>query len=258
MILSSRSIKFSRLDRVDDLEECVVCQNVRLGQYVFVSCWTEEREESIPLWKMYSGNNHGVRIALDSNMFEGIVTKEEMMPNGLYATNCSFAGLPKDKISNQDYYVLPVLSTKNKLFYCKVEYVEDINEKTKGAYQLNIGEGNKAKCHIAFGEIGKYKNLRWKFQQESRFRIVVIPVNISTCDAAEAGTLVLNAIHQSVPLSITDCFLEFREDALDDLEVLLHPNSTESDRIIVEALCSRYAQKAKIGESCLKGRVFIK
>ena len=157
-------------------------------------------------------------------------------------------------------YIGRVVDEKGKPYKTagKIDYVADISEKTKDAYQLNIGEGNKAMSHIAFGEIGKYKNLRWKFQQESRFRIVVIPVNISTCNADEAGSLALNAIHQSVPLSITEFFLGFREDALDNLEVLLHPNSTESDRIIVEALCSRYAQKAKIDESCLKGKVFIK
>ena len=207
---------------------------------------------------MYSGNDHGVRIALDSKTFDGSNVIDELMPNGLRATNCYYAGLSKDKVSGQDYYILPVLSTNNNLFYCKIDYVADISEKTKDAYQLNIGEGNKAMSHIAFGEIGKYKNMRWSFQQESRFRIVVIPVNISTCNADEAGSLALNAIHQSVPLSITEFFLGFREDALDNLEVLLHPNSTESDRIIVEALCSRYAQKAKIDESCLKGKVFIK
>lgn len=258
MILSSHSLKFSRLDMVDDLEECIVSQNVRLGQYVFVSCWTENKEESIPLWKMYSGDNHGVRIALDSRMFEENVSRDEIMPNGLRVTNSYYGGLPKEKILSRDYYVLPALSMNNELFYCNVEYVEDINKKTKEAYQLNIGKDNMAMNHIAFGEIGKYKNKRWEFQQESRFRLVILPVNISICNADDAGTLVLNAIHQSMPLSIKDYYLEFKLEALDELEIVLHPNSTESDRIIVESLCAKYATKATIKDSSLKGKVFIK
>lgn len=37
MILKTRSIKFNRLDRVDDMEELAESKNVRLGQYMFVS-----------------------------------------------------------------------------------------------------------------------------------------------------------------------------------------------------------------------------
>jgi hypothetical protein len=55
MIMSSRSIKFNRLDKVDDLEERIEPSQVKLWQYLFVSCWTENPEESIPLWRMYSG-----------------------------------------------------------------------------------------------------------------------------------------------------------------------------------------------------------
>lgn len=36
MIMSSRSIKFNRLDKVDDMEERKEPSN-----YIFVSCWTE-------------------------------------------------------------------------------------------------------------------------------------------------------------------------------------------------------------------------
>lgn len=258
MILSTKTLKFSRLDRVDDLEECIESKNVRLGQYVFVSCWTEDKEESIPLWKMYSGNNHGVRIALDTGMFDARTRKEVEMPNGLIANNCYMAGLTDEEILKADYFILPVISSNSGLFYCQVEYVDDINEKTNDAYHLKIEKDNQALSHVAFGEIGKYKNKRWKFQQESRFRLVILPVNISKCNADDAGTLMLNAILQSKPLPIAEFFLRFQQSVLDDLEVTLHPNSTMSDRIIVESLCARYAPKAKIADSTLKGRVLIK
>ena len=63
MILSTRKIRFNRLDRMDDLEEGrVAAQGVPLGKYTYVSCWTEEQEESIPLWNMYAGKEMGVRI----------------------------------------------------------------------------------------------------------------------------------------------------------------------------------------------------
>ena len=65
MILSTRKLKFSRLDCVDDLEEGEIeSDGLRLGKYVYVSCWTENEEESIPLWKMYGGYGVGVRISI--------------------------------------------------------------------------------------------------------------------------------------------------------------------------------------------------
>lgn len=40
LILKNRTIRFNRLDKVDDLEEKVVSCGVNLGQYIFASCWT--------------------------------------------------------------------------------------------------------------------------------------------------------------------------------------------------------------------------
>lgn len=258
MILSTCSIKFNRLDWVDDLEESVESNNVHLGQYVFVSCWTEEKEESIPLWKMYSGSNHGIRIALDLTMFEDNVSRDITLPNGLQATNCYFAGITDANDPYKSYYVLPGITLNNKWFYSHVEYVHDIKEKTKDAYQLAVGKNNQANVNIAFGEVGKYKNERWQFQKESRFRLIILPVNISNCNSEEVGTLVLNAIHQSKPVPLKEYFLSLRQEVLDSIEVTLHPNSSDSDRIIVEALCSKYAKNAAICDSCLRGKVNIK
>lgn len=48
LILKNRTIRFNRLDKVDDLEEKVVSCGVNLAQYIFASCWTKDAEESIP------------------------------------------------------------------------------------------------------------------------------------------------------------------------------------------------------------------
>ena len=75
MILSTRKIRFNRLDRMDDLEEGhVEAQGVPLGKYTYVSCWTEEEEESIPLWNMYAGKEMGVRLSkFQGSMYQSIL-----------------------------------------------------------------------------------------------------------------------------------------------------------------------------------------
>ena len=40
-----------------------------------------------------------------------------------------------------------------------------------------------------------------------------------------------------------------KQGTLNEIEITLHPNATESDRVIVEALCAKYAQNANIRNS---------
>ena len=66
LILKNKTIRFNRLDQVDDLEEGKVKSlGVQFCKYVFASCWTDVAEESIPLWKMYGGDSGGIRISLE-------------------------------------------------------------------------------------------------------------------------------------------------------------------------------------------------
>lgn len=98
MILSTGKLKFNRLDCVDDLEESSIqSDGIRLGQYVFVSCWTENPEESIPLWKMYANGGNGVRISMDSDMFHDYLITDLNLPNGLKSQGSLISKIPKEK-----------------------------------------------------------------------------------------------------------------------------------------------------------------
>lgn len=263
MIMSSRSIKFNRLDKVDDMEERAESKSVRLWQYMFVSCWTENAEESIPLWRMYSGNPHGVRIGLDADMFEDNVVGGSNVPQGIPHQGFWVGKIPAHDLFRTDYFVLPVAVKQKEnggdtLFYCHVDYVDDVNEKTKDAYELTMTDATHASSTVAFGVIGKYKNKRWAFQEETRFRLVIMPVNPLLTDPDHAGSVALNAILNNVPLPISEYYLKLKPEVLSNIEITLHPNATANDRVIVEALCSKYAQSAVVKPSELTDRVVLK
>ena len=263
MIMSSRSIKFNRLDKVDDLEERTEPSQVKLWQYLFVSCWTENPEESIPLWRMYSGNAHGVRIGMDIDMFEDNIVGGSNVPAGIPHQGYMIGKIPAQDYFRNDFFVLPAATThiakdRDTLFYCHVDYVDDVNEKTKDAYQLTMTDAIHASSNINFGAIGKYKNKRWAFQEETRFRLVVMPFNPILSNPDIVSTIAVNAFHQSKPVPISEYFLKLRTEALNNIEITLHPNATASDRVIVEALCEKYAQSATIKESELRDRVVMK
>ncbi len=257
MILSTRTIKFNRLDEVDDMEESVESKNVWLGKYTFVSCWTEDKEESIPLWKMYSGNSHGVRIGMDPNMFENNIIKDLTLPGGEKMEGEISSMLAPQDILNPDYFIFPFSSELTDLFYCRIDYVDDVKAKTSDAFKIWMTDSTHASAKIAFGEIGKYKNKRWAFQQETRFRLFAQPYNSIYADV-NIGNYALDAYLANKTLPFSKYFLSLRKDVLDEIEITLHPNSTESDKVIVDALCSEYAPKATIAESSLKGKVKLK
>ena len=52
--------------------------------------------------------------------------------------------------------------------------------------------------------------------------------------------------------------MKLRPEVLNNIEITLHPNATASDRVIVEALCAKYAQEAVIKPSELTDRVLLK
>ena len=69
-ILRNQNIKFSPLTVLDDSEEEKVQDKQQYGKYCFVSSWTEEEEESIPMWNIYTNLSEGVRIKLPKNPFQ--------------------------------------------------------------------------------------------------------------------------------------------------------------------------------------------
>ena len=71
-ILNSGNIRFKRLDLVNDPEECEIKIEgfEHIKRLIYVSSWTDNVEETLPMWKMYTNNYEGVRIGLPINMFD--------------------------------------------------------------------------------------------------------------------------------------------------------------------------------------------
>ena len=96
------------------------------------------------------------------------------------------------------------------LFYCHVSYVDSVDEMTKDAFQLTMTDETHGSSCIAFGEIGKYKNKRWAFQDESRFRLVIFPFNPIYCNPDDVSSIAVNTIRSGVPVPISEYFLKLR------------------------------------------------
>lgn len=69
LMLKSKAVRLNPLDKMDDLQEQKTSDVENLGKFVFISSWTEDDTESIPMWRMYTNPQSGVRIKMRKNPF---------------------------------------------------------------------------------------------------------------------------------------------------------------------------------------------
>ena len=251
LILKSQTLMFNRLDCVDDIEEgSVESSGIFIGKYVFVSCWTETSEESIPLWKMYAGDKMGVRIGLEKDMFQKYLIVNPKW-GGQQWQGSMILPLPPEAFDAKDHFVLPILTLDGDFFYRKIQYVDDVASKTRDAVVITPDGNGKADANISLGEIGRYKHKRWAFQDESRFVLNILPFNPLLANPDDIGSIAISSYMQNKPINFTHYFMHLDPRVLSTIEITLSPNATEGQRIIVESLVRHYAPNAVIKNSVL-------
>lgn len=259
LILKNKTIRFNRLDKVDDLEEGnVESLGVKFCKYVFVSCWTETEEESIPLWKMYGGDNGGVRISLEQEMFKEYLISNLKIGN-LRSEGAMISKIPAQDMVNPNFFFIPIQDYGNDLFYRHIKYVDNISAFTKDAIQITNIKGCRGDMHMQMKPFGYYKNKRWEFQDEVRFVLYSLPMNpMLEGGNPEISSIVMQSLlgNKSLPFHYYD--MSLKDDAFNNLEITLSPSATEAQKLIVQALIDKYAPNAKLEESALGKVVRLK
>ena len=242
---------------MDDLQEKETGDLKNVGQYCFVSCWTENSEEQIPMWKMYGNLESGVRIKMRKCPFmEKEVNKSELEQ--------IVGDKVKDETNGNSIRMLvpimdilkmritpPGLIKQNDILFA-VEYT---TEKSKLYPRIFKQEGQGVS--IDFDKVGKYKNTGWSFQKEWRYRLLLFPINLFDVNNAEkqiAQMLGNVIVGKSVmPFSFYD--VEIDNEAYSKMEIMLSPKISAGNRVIVENLVEKYNPSAKIVESAYKGLI---
>jgi len=258
LILKNKTIRFNRLDKVDDIEEGnAESLGVKFGKYVFVSCWTENSTESIPLWKMYSGDFGGVRISMELNMYQEYSVSDL---GGLKSQgNIKIKIDPKD-MKSPDFFILPMLDYNNDLFYRSVKYVDDVFQYTKDAIQITNFKDNRGDYIMDIKSFGYYKNKRWEFQEETRFVLYVFPFNpLIEVANPEISTIASQNFFNNKPLSFSHYDMHLKDDAIRNIEITLSPSATDAQRNnSTNLLLIKYAPQANINDSTLGKLVRLK
>lgn len=248
-------MRFSRLDKVDDIEESEITSGptqVKLGNYVFASCWTRCEEESIAQWKIYAGYD-GVRIAMaEDDVFKTYDITPEFANSMKSIFRPPFSPVGKDAIC----------CTRINPILCEdVIYTDDPFLLAQDAI-MDTGTHTL----LSSTNAGRYKRKVWEFQKECRFKFLVYPMpeqdvklimnigDVSLEKSMGISVYGMNNIMGKMPISQDFYDAPLSDTALDNLQVMLGPRTTDAQETIVRALLNQYAPKAELRRSKLKIR----
>ena len=257
LILKYHTIRFNSLDKMDDLQEQQTADIKNIGQFCYISSWTDDPTESIPMWNMYASLNLGVRIKLRKNPFKVYDNTSEDLSKVVKApiTDNSHGKPLQTVIPLTEMFSKGFISIQamNKHLLCKVEYTDDTNK----LYPRILKEDGE-RFSLALGELGKYKNLHWKFQSEWRYILNILPLDLN--QPVEKSMLESQIMANKMKLGLEkqpfpyyDMYIS--DEAFEDMEVTLSPRISGGSKIIVQSLVEKYNPSAKLTESSLVGLI---
>lgn len=251
MILSSRKIRFSRLDCLDDLLEAQTHSGIEFGKFFFASCWTQVAEESIPQWSMYGNKMRGVRIELPKYPFRRITIEPKQHSSWLETCEKPIYGpLSIDECDNETYFIQP--NFFDDFFNGSVEYVKDVGARYIEAIErtgdkITIKEPNK---------LPRIKPEHWAFQTEYRFHLWVLPKpHQSDNNQQNPGIQMIQAFKDGVDPGINFLDVPLEPLIFNDLIIRTGPLCTPGNRICIEALLAKHAPSAKLETSHFEGMI---
>lgn len=245
---------------MDDLQEKETADLKHIASYVYASCWTDDAEESIPMWRMYTPNNAGVRIAMPASPFKMYRNDAESIAEKTGMTVSSSAD-STPPMSMRPYYAIftegvlaPALQTDDQssiLF--KMNYTDDEDLLYPKVYSEDGGQ-----AHIALELLGKHKNTYWSFQKEWRFIFVGMRFDIlrnMTNPVLAFSLAVQEMVNGKARQPFPYYDLSIDEAAFSNMEITMSPQLSAGNRIIVESLVEKYNPTARLRNSDLQGLI---
>ncbi|MDH7911768.1 DUF2971 domain-containing protein [Winogradskyella sp. SYSU M77433] len=228
IILETKTIRFKRIDLMNDPFEGKLGHFKNLKKLVFSTSWTAEKRDELPMWKMYS-DLKGVRIKMPIDLFN---TNESMKVAKLGGGENYLIESELDK----EYTIETVgLNLKQKQGLAKinrvskafgptaVEYYDNELDLIKGL--VNLKESDKTKTYpnnfyeINLNQVGQRKIDFWKFEKEYRYRLFFG----NTIMVAGSKDTLNDQLHESL-IKTEYIDINFKKDSLENLEILLGPN----------------------------------
>lgn len=228
LILKNRTLRFSNLESVDDPEEAITKDFGSLEKYFFVSCWTDNSEENIGLWNLYSKDMKGIRIEIDSDRIPFLNSNNQItFPNVIQNIN---------NLSNNEVAILLFIpDDKN----CESSLIHIDYTKEEPPNFSYVTEYNHK--GLDFKPVVAYKNKCWTFQQEVRFVMMASDTNKKSPSGVLDGIL-----KTKTPIKESYIDLVLSDNFYKDMKIRLGPKCSDAEKYICEALVNSYAKNMNI------------
>ena len=260
LIIKNRNICFNSLANMDDPDEEIgrdYGNKTNIGKHIYASCWTDESEESIPMWNQYAGGMHGVRICMPCFPF----IKYHFAKGEFGSTYGGTFYFDHAQYYYEDKFMVPGDVALGQIKYTEVE--EDLYPDYKETHVTGIIKDDRGQSiadidnSYKLGLFGKHKRTAWRFQKEWRYLIETVPYGMKSF--VENGP----EKHKEISRRLDDesyvpyhrkLFLKIDPMAFDQMEVLLGPKIDEGEKYLVDCMLKQIKFKGSVSESTLKVR----
>ena len=264
LILSNRTICFNSLLNVDDIEEAKTDDMGNFGRFIYASCWTNDSNEDIALWGLYTPNMHGVRIGLPRFPFKKFFYKKgDLNFDKDIETFINMEKVYRDNVGSIVPNSLKLIevqyTTDEKLLFPVVKRTSDYNLAEKylnGEKVANLGL-KRLEISYEYGDLGKYKHTDWRFQKEWRYILPIMPIGMQEYknSSIEKHQMLIQRINNLYIKAPYDrFFLDLDDGAIKQMEIVLGPRMSESEKIYVKSLLKDHGLENNWRESKLRIR----
>lgn len=236
LILEYNTFRFNRLDRMNDPFDGFsgVYSNSRMN--IFSSSWTSEKRDELPMWKIYS-DLKGVRLRMPIDLFNYSdnlnVVKLNNGKNYLIKSHLNKAyTIERKALPNENKKVAKIdFQTKSVFGPTQIDYVRKKSDLSKGLVKRNKKNVNFPLYEINLNLIGQKKIDYWSFEKEFRYRIF-----LGDAIMFAGSSEILKEFHDHSPI-ITDFIdVEFKPESLENIEIILGPDSDEDTGVKIEEI----------------------
>lgn len=229
LILKNNSFRFTRLDKLNDPMEGYLLKYENYRENIFVSSWSAVAKEQIPMWKIYSNDFKGVRIGMPVNLFnfnDDMLIRTFGYPKKFLASSKLDKSYSIIKSFNEDKSNSNiVLEEISKVFGpCQVNYKSNLRKLNENVIKNVSDKNGIISVTINFYELGQQKISDWKYEREYRYLIFY-----NNIVATSARDDVFNGNYENHKIETEFLDVNFNENALNGIEVIMGPNSSEKE-----------------------------
>ena len=266
LILENRTIRFTRADCLNDKSEVPFKSALVDPRYFFVSSWTTREREQWAQWEVHGDRWRGIRIGFANSPFpreKVMLSLSRMLSSGKklglnvpQPVDVPFTG---DSLFGNGYLLMP---DPTMTFGDSVHYVAD---PAAAANALIVQHSDGMTISGGPTILARLKGDGWDDQQEFRFALFATkaPAMDYRADPAAYKEAYLDQLQAKHDAGLSNLatypdvhFLDLplRDDAFNDMTVMLGAEISDADREDVAEAISRYAPGAVVSDSRMTPR----